>query len=141
MPRGAAAVPGSRHLTAGALALLHGPDRHTKPFSPASSAAPATASSKRAGCIPEIFRMVMAIDLLNHLDRHPDKTRRLPRVDAILQHPGDRGVPEHVRRHPGELGPRRGVPERVLDPRNRAAGSLDHVLGRGSRMRFDQRGM
>ena len=32
MPRGAAAVPGSRRLTAGALALLHDPDRHTRLF-------------------------------------------------------------------------------------------------------------
>ena len=32
MPRGGAAVPGSRRLTAGALALLHDPDRHTRPF-------------------------------------------------------------------------------------------------------------
>jgi hypothetical protein len=32
MPRAAAAVPGSPHLTAGALARLHHPDRHTRPF-------------------------------------------------------------------------------------------------------------
>jgi len=32
MPRGRAAEPGSHRLTAGALALLHDPDRHTKPF-------------------------------------------------------------------------------------------------------------
>jgi hypothetical protein len=32
MPRGAAAEPGSRGQTAGALALRHDPDRHTRPF-------------------------------------------------------------------------------------------------------------
>ena len=32
MPRGGAAEPGSRRLTAGAMALLHDPDRHTRPF-------------------------------------------------------------------------------------------------------------
>jgi hypothetical protein len=32
MPRGAAAVPGARRLTAGALAFLHDPDRQTRPF-------------------------------------------------------------------------------------------------------------
>jgi hypothetical protein len=32
MPRGGAAVPGSPRLTAGALALLHDPDRHVRPF-------------------------------------------------------------------------------------------------------------
>jgi hypothetical protein len=34
MPRAAAAVPGSRGLTAGALALRHDPDRRTRPFPP-----------------------------------------------------------------------------------------------------------
>jgi hypothetical protein len=32
MPHAAAAAPGSPRLTAGALALLHDPDRHTRPF-------------------------------------------------------------------------------------------------------------
>ena len=32
MPRGGAAAPGARRLTAGALALLHDPDRRNKPF-------------------------------------------------------------------------------------------------------------
>lgn len=32
MPRGPAAVPGSRRLTAGSLALRHDPDRRTRPF-------------------------------------------------------------------------------------------------------------
>lgn len=67
-----------------------------------------TASSKRASCIPEIVRVVMAMDVLHHLDRHPDKTRRFPGVDATLPHSDDRGAREHVRRHPGKLGPRRG---------------------------------
>ncbi len=33
MPRDSGVAPGSRRLTAGALALRHDPDRHTRPFS------------------------------------------------------------------------------------------------------------
>ena len=54
-------------------------------------------------------------------DRHSDQTRLLPGINACLQHPGHRGVPQHVRRHPRERGPRHRVPERVLDAGDRAA--------------------
>jgi hypothetical protein len=79
------------------------------------------ASPQRSRRIPQMLRVMVTIDLLHHVDRHPDQTRRLPWIDTGLQYPGHCGVPQHMRRHSGERGPRRRVPERVSGPSDRAA--------------------
>jgi Homeodomain-like domain len=59
----------------------------------------------------------MAIGLLRHLHRHPGEAGCCPRVDPALQHPGNRGVPEHVRHHSGYCSPSlilRLIPESML---------------------------
>jgi hypothetical protein len=47
-----------------------------------------------------MFGMVMTINAIQHLDRHAEKARRFPFVDAVLHQPGRRGVPQRVRTDP-----------------------------------------
>lgn len=73
---------------------------HTQMASPRQH--PALASPQRPRRISQVLRVMVTVDLLHHIDRHPDQARRLPWIDASLQHPGHRGVPQHMRRHSGE---------------------------------------
>jgi hypothetical protein len=49
----------------------------------------------------QVGRMMMAVPLRQHLDRHAEEARRLPCVDPRLHQTGGCGVPQDVRRHIG----------------------------------------
>src|SRR5262245_2914902 len=45
----------------------------------------------------QMFGMMMTVNAVEHLDRHTEKTGRLPFVDAVLHQPGRRGVAQGMR--------------------------------------------
>jgi hypothetical protein len=75
--------------------------------------------------------MVMAIDALHHLDRHPEEARCLPEVDAGLHQPCRCGVPQDVRRDAlADTGRGHRAAEALAHRAHRLAVPLDHrVLG------------
>jgi hypothetical protein len=44
-----------------------------------------------------MIRMMMAVDSVQHLNAHPEKSRRLPLIDARLHEPSRRGVAQCMR--------------------------------------------
>jgi hypothetical protein len=61
-------------------------------------------------------RMMVAVPLRQHLDRHAEEARRLPCVDARLHQPSGRCVPQDVRRHiRAETGIRHRIVEGLSD--------------------------
>jgi hypothetical protein len=57
-----------------------------------------------------MIRMMVAVALQQHLDRHAEKAGCLPRICSALHQPSRCGVPEHVRR---DIRPKTGVAHSV----------------------------
>jgi hypothetical protein len=56
-----------------------------------------TNGSRASSVEHQMIRMMVAVALEQHLDRHTEKARSLPRTGSALHQPGRSGVPEHVR--------------------------------------------
>ena len=75
----------------------------------------------------QVIRMMVAVSLEQHLERHAEKARGLPRTRSALHQPRRSGVPQHVRSHVrAETRVSYYVRERLLDCLHRLSIPLHH---------------
>ena len=89
------------------------------------------------GRLTQELRVMVAIGIKQHLDRHPKKTRRFPRICATLHQPGRGRMPQSMRSDlasfRGQLGESNGASEPRLDGFDRGTVELDKVRVDGPR--------